>query len=188
MIPSLMSLENHIIKNKTFHDDYEKLRTVSLNPNRHLAKNAFEHCELVRERVMDLALENDCSPEETNLLANLARVHDIGKISGSANPSKSVEMLPRYGIVDENFINLVKYHDINLPWFIAIEKGQAPTDKAWRKMGVKVDMKLLCIFMVADRVDCPGSWKANEPLVWFLQLARSKGCLKDSLIIDGEYQ
>ncbi len=26
-----------------------------------------------------------------------------------------------------------------------------------------------CLFMVADRVDFPGGWRANRPLAWFLE-------------------
>jgi uncharacterized protein YndB with AHSA1/START domain len=58
--------------------------------------------------------------------------HDVGKIGGTANPEESVELLPRYGIVDPSFVALVKYHDVNLPWYLSCEKGQPPSDKLWR--------------------------------------------------------
>lgn len=176
-----------ILENKAFQSDYEKMKFISLNPEKHSASNAYEHSEMVRDRVVELATQNECSPDEIKLLTNLARVHDIGKISGSANPSESVEMLPLYGIKNEKFVHLVKYHDTNLPWFNATQKGQPPSDKAWRKMTTKVDMKLLCIFMVADRIDCPCGWKANEALMWFLKEAIKKNYLNELVIVDNEF-
>jgi hypothetical protein len=176
-----------ILENKLFQRDYEKMKSISLNPEKHSASNAYEHSEMVRDRVVELAKQNELSNEEVDLLSNLARVHDIGKISGSANPSESAEMLPLYGIDDEKFTNRVKYHDTNLPWFNATQKGQAPSEKAWRKMTSKVDMKLLCIFMVADRIDCPGGWQANEALIWFLKEAIKKNYLNELIIVDNEF-
>ena len=101
--------------NAEFQSDYGKLRDVSLNPARHAAANAHTHCEMVRKRAVALAQLNECTEAETELLEDLARVHDIGKISGTAKPEASVSLLPRYGITDEQFTNLVKYHDTNLP-------------------------------------------------------------------------
>jgi hypothetical protein len=40
--------------------------------------------------------------------------------------------------------------------------------------------------MVADRIDCPGGWKANEPLVWFVAEAKAKGYLEDPVFVDDE--
>jgi hypothetical protein len=176
----------NILENSEFRSDYEKMRSVSLNQAKHSAKNGYEHCEMVCERAIDLANQNECTPEETELLANLARIHDIGKICGTANPSRSVELLPKYGIDNEDFVQLVKYHDINLPWYNAAQKGQAPSDKAWRKIAGNVNMRLLCVFMVADRIDCPGGWKANEPLMWFIAEAKAKGFLQDPIFVDDE--
>lgn len=178
---------SNILENATFQSDYEKMRDVSLNPEKHSAANAHEHSEQVYVRAIELAEQNECTSSEKDLLANLARVHDIGKICGSANPQKSVELLPKYGINDEQFTLLVKYHDTNLPWYIATQKGQPPSDKAWRKMANKVDMRLLCIFMVADRIDCPGGWKANEPLMWFIKEAKTKGFLEEPVLVDDEF-
>ena len=76
---------------------------------------------------------------------------------------------------------MVKYHDTNLPWYISMQKGQPPSRKAWAKLGRKVNMRLLCIFMVADRVDCPGGWQANDALVWFLEEATKRGFLPEPL-------
>src|SRR5262249_2146825 len=120
----------------------------------------------------------------TQVLRNLAYCHDIGKISGTANPEKSVELLPRYGNFDDGFIELVKKHDTNLPWFLSSERGQPPTDKAWRKLARKVDLRLLCLFMVADRADCPGGWRSNRPLVWFLQQVQDRRLLSTELNLD----
>ena len=177
---------NDILNNEEFRNDFEKMRAVSLNPAKHTAANGYDHSEQVRKRTIDLANQNECTPEQIELLANLALVHDIGKISSTANPSKSVELLPKYGIKDELFIQLVKYHDTNLPWYNAARKGQPPSDKAWRKMAGKADMRLLCIFMVADRIDCPGGWKANEPLIWFIKEAKAKGYLDEPIFVDNE--
>ncbi|MBK7630521.1 MAG: HD domain-containing protein [Ignavibacteriales bacterium] len=176
-----------ILDSEIFRNDYEKMKSISLNPINHTAANAYEHSELVQKRVIELAEQNDCTSEEKEILSNLARVHDIGKISGTANPAKSVEMLTRYGIVDDKFVSLVKYHDTNLPWFIATQKGQAPSDKAWRKLTSTINIKLLCIFMIADRIDCPGSWKANEALIWFLKETIKKQWLNEPLIVDDEF-
>jgi hypothetical protein len=173
-----------ITNNPSFRTDYSRLGSVSLNPERHSAPNAYEHCELVVSRVEQLAKQNHCSEEETTVLVNLAYVHDIGKTKGNAKPSESVELLPNYGEFDEGFINLVKYHDINLPWYISHSKGEAPTNKAWQKLARKVNMRLLCLFMIADRVDCPGGWEENEALVWFLGQCKERGYLADELIIE----
>lgn len=167
-----------------FRADYERLRQVKLNPARHTAATAYEHCELVAARVAHLAALNGCTPAETQVLQDLAYAHDIGKMCGTANPEKSVALLPRYGIVDGAIVELVRYHDINLPWFLSCERGRPPSDKAWRKMASKVNVRLLCLFMVADRVDCPGSWRTNRPLVWFLQEVKNRGFLTTELHLD----
>lgn len=87
-----------LLDNAHFISDYQKLMEVSLNPSRHTAPNGFEHCELVRTRVGKLAKLNNCSDEESLLLKDLARLHDIGKITGSSKPSDSVELLKKYHI------------------------------------------------------------------------------------------
>src|ERR1700746_3242376 len=110
-----------LLSNPAFRADYEKLKEVRLNPARHSAANAYDHCEMVAHRVSQLAALNGCSQPDAEVLNNLAYAHDIGKIQGSANPAKSVELLPRYNISDEAFVELVKYHDINLPWYLASE-------------------------------------------------------------------
>jgi hypothetical protein len=81
----------------------------------------------------------------------------------------------------------VKYHDINLPWFRSTEIGQTPSNKAWRKLANRVDIRLLLIFMIADRIDCPGGWKANDPLMWFIEQTTEKGYAIEPVIVDGEY-
>lgn len=174
----------NLLENSDFQADYAKLKAVKLNPARHAAATAHEHCEMVAARATHLAALNGCTPDETQVLQNLAFAHDIGKIGGTANPDESVELLHRYGNVDPGFAALVKYHDINLPWYLSFEKGQSPSDKAWRKMAGKVDLRLLCLFMVADRVDCPGGWRTNRPLIWFLQEVRDRKLLKDELQLD----
>jgi len=115
-----------LVDNPAVRADYERLKAVSLNPARHAAPNAYEHCELVRQRAVELAAVNGCTAEETALLSDLARVHDTWKIGGTANPAKSPALLPNYAIADERFVNLVKYHDTNLPWYQA-HAGRQPT-------------------------------------------------------------
>jgi 8-oxo-dGTP pyrophosphatase MutT (NUDIX family) len=173
-----------LIDNPDFRTDYDRLKAVSLNPSRHAARNAYEHCEMVRRRAVELAALNGCTVDETAILNDLARVHDIGKTSGTANPVESVALLANYGITDESFINLVKYHDTNLPWYQAAERGEPPSDKAWSKLARKVDVRLLCLFMVADRVDCPGGWRANRPLIWFLEEVKRRKLLSADLALD----
>ena len=171
--------------NANFIADYEKLKAVSLNPERHTADNAHDHCERVRAKALHLASLNNCTDREAALLQQLAYLHDIGKIEGAAKPAKSVELLPRYGIEDPDMINLVKYHDTNLHWYIAVNKGQEPGDNAWRRLAKQVDMRLLCLFMVADRVDCPGGWRGNAPLNWFLREAERRKLVKNLVLDDG---
>lgn len=170
--------------NPLFIVDYEQLKSVKLWEARHIAENAYEHSELAHQRVLHLAALNGCSPEETALLSDLAYVHDIGKITGTANPGASVALLPKYGITDEHLINLVKYHDTGLPWYLDAERGHPPSDEAWDKLAQQVDVRLLYLFMVADRVDCPGGWRAGQGLVWFLEELRRRGLLSAELVLD----
>lgn len=179
-----MTPMQNLLANPDFLTDYQKLKAVKLNSARHAAATAHDHCEMVAARAAHLAVLNGCTPEEAQVLQNVAFAHDIGKLGGTTSPEKSVELLPRYGIVDDSFVALVKYHDINLPWYLSFEKGQPPSDKAWHKMEGKVNLRLLCLFMVADRVDCPGGWRSNRPLVWFLQEVRERKLLKDDLQLD----
>lgn len=173
-----------LIDNAIFQVDYEKLREVSLNPARHVAANAHAHCEMVHERAVALGNLNGCTDEEIALLGDLAHAHDIGKITGTARPDESVALLPKYGITDEQFTNLVKYHDTNLPWYQAAQRGQPPSDKAWNRIARKLDVRILCLFMVADRVDGPGGWRANTPLVWFLDEVKRRNLLERDLLLD----
>lgn len=87
-------------------------------------------------------------------------------------------------VADEGLLALVAAHDTNLPWYLSSQRGEAPSPKAWRKLAGKVDMVLLCLFMVADRVDCPGGWKNNPPLRWFLEEAGRQGVLPSGLSLD----
>jgi hypothetical protein len=160
-----------------FAADFERLRAVTLNPARHTAPNAHAHSLWVASRARELATLHHCTPGEAGTLEALGLVHDIGKIHGTTAPAKSVELLPDYGIDDPRFIDLVRYHDVNLPWHIATTRGEPPTDKAWRKLASRVDVFLLSVFMLADRVDCPGGVHANLPLVWFLDEAARRGLL-----------
>jgi HD domain len=162
-------------ENPAFLADFERLRCVSLNPARHTSCDAHAHSLAVSARADALASANGRTPADAAALRELGLVHDIGKIEGTTSAAKSVELLPRYQITDPAFTDLVRYHDVNLPWHTSLGKGQPPTDKAWRKLASRVDVHLLCLFMIADRVDCPGGWRANAPLVWFLEEATRRG-------------
>lgn len=39
-------------------------------------------------------------------------------------------------------------------------------------------MRLLCMFMVADRVDAPAGWRRNAPTLWLLNEARRRGLIE----------
>ncbi len=170
------------LNHPTFLRDYERLAEVTLNPERHSAPNARAHCEQVAARAEALAQQHCCTAEERALLVALARVHDIGKLGGDARPAASVERLRGYGVDDPTLLALVAAHDLNLPWWKSWSRGEAPTDRAWGRLSRRVDLRLLALFMVADRVDAPGGWRANAPLMWFLREAVRRGLL--SLDID----
>jgi len=170
-----------ILQHPQFIHDYIRLKHVTLNPRRHTAGNAYDHCEQVVVRVRDLAKVNACTDADTATLITLAKVHDIGKIGGSSSPRQSLLQMVRYGCQDQVLLNLVKYHDINLPWYIASRKGQPPSPKAWRKLNTAVNAKLLSLFMVADRIDCPGGWQTNDALMWFLTTAQQMQFLTEAL-------
>jgi ADP-ribose pyrophosphatase YjhB (NUDIX family) len=165
-----------------FTEVYQRLATVSLNPRRHTAANAHAHSEAVAARAEALARANGCSPEDVALLEDLGRAHDIGKITGTARPEKSLEVLADCGITEPRLLALVKWHDTNLPWFNASRRGQPPSDKAWRRLASELDPRLLVLFMVADRVDAPPGWRRNAPLVWFLDEARTRGLAGDLVL------
>lgn len=172
-----------ITDNPRFAETYRRLADITLNPRRHTAANALAHSEMVARRAGALARANGCTPAETQLLENLGRAHDIGKITGTAKPEKSLGVLAECGIEDRAFLALVKTHDTNLPWYLSAQRGQAPTDKAWRRLANDVDVRLLALFMVADRVDAPPGWRKNAPLVWFLEQAQERG-LASGLVLD----
>ncbi len=84
----------------------------------------------------------------------------------------------------ERALRLAEVNALPLPWHQLWAKHEAPGDKAWRKMTARVDMHLLCLFMVADRVDCPGAWRANAALTWFLDESTRRGLLTRELVLD----
>lgn len=176
-----------ILNHPAFRADFERLRGVTLNPERHTAKNALLHTELVAQRAAALAAEHHLGKPETQLLTALAYVHDIGKIDGTARPSASVELLPHYGLTDPQLVELVRYHDVNLPWWQSAQRGEPPTDKAWRKLAARVNVRLLCLFMVADRVDCPFGYAANRALMWFLGEAARRGLVGEPLRLEVDH-
>ena len=173
-----------LLDNPEFRADFARLAAVTLNPERHTAANAHAHSLAVAARVAELAARNGVDAAQRQKLVDLAHLHDIGKIAGTANASASVELLPRYGIVDAELIELVRMHDVNLPWHLSLLRGEAPMDKAWRKLARRVDLRLLCLFMVADRVDCPSGWRQNAALVWFLDEVARRQLLALPLELD----
>ncbi len=172
-----------ILTNVRFAEAFPLLAGVRLNPRRHTAANALEHSEAVAARAAILARANGCTVREALLLENLGRAHDLGKITGTARPERSLDVLRGCGIDDAGFLALVKWHDTNLPWYVARTKGQPPSDKAWRRLASEVDVRLLSIFMVADRVDAPPGWRRNAPTRWFLGEAKARGLIGD-LVLD----
>jgi hypothetical protein len=181
-----MNTPTSLRSNASFREDFALLEGVPLDPARHTSPNARAHSEAVARRARDLSALNDCPPGDADLLEAAGLLHDIGKIDGTTSASASVERLARYGTLDPRLVELVRYHDVNLPWFLATTRGRGdpPGEKAWRKLLSKVDPRLLALFMVADRVDCPGGWRANEPLVWFLEQLRGRTSLPTSMVFD----
>ena len=172
-----------ILNNERFAETFQQLAGVGLNPRRHTAANALEHSEAVAARAVALARANGCTESEARLLENLGRAHDIGKVSGTARPERSLEVLRACGIEEPQLLALVKWHDTSLPWYQAQTRGQPPSDKAWRRLASEVDLRLLAMFMVADRVDAPPGWRRNAPTVWFHGEARDRG-LVPALTLD----
>ncbi|HWO24657.1 MAG TPA: NUDIX domain-containing protein [Kofleriaceae bacterium] len=174
---------DRILDHERFAETFRQLAGVSLNPRRHTAANALAHSEAVAARAAALARANGCTEREVCLLEDLGRAHDIGKVTGTARPERSLEVLRDCGVEDPALLALVKWHDTNLPWYLAQAKGQPPSDKAWRRLAAEVELRLLALFMVADRVDAPPGWRRNAPTVWFLREARARG-LVSGLVLD----
>jgi 8-oxo-dGTP pyrophosphatase MutT (NUDIX family) len=172
-----------ILSNPQFAERYQQLALVTLNPRRHTAPHARAHAEAVAARAGDLADANGCAPAERQLLVDLGHAHDIGKIDGTARPEQSLAVLRACGVDAPALTALVKWHDTSLPWYLAHAKGQAPSDKAWRRLAAEVDLRLLALFMVADRVDAPPGWRRNAPTGWFLDEARRRGLIP-ALVLD----
>lgn len=172
-----------ITNNPRFAEAYRKLAHVTLNPRRHTAANALAHSEMVARKAGALARANGCPADEIQLLENLGRAHDIGKITGTAKPEKSLGVLAECAVEDAAFLALVKWHDTSLPWYLSAQRGQPPSDKAWRRLASELDVRVLAMFMVADRVDAPPGWRRNAPTVWFLEQAKQRGLIGE-LVLD----
>jgi ADP-ribose pyrophosphatase YjhB (NUDIX family) len=182
-------MEQHpnIMDNRRFAEAFSRLAEVQLNPRRHTAPSALAHSEAVAAKAVALARANGCSEREIRLLENLGRAHDIGKITGTARPERSLEVLGECGVAESELLALVKWHDTSLPWYQSSTKGQQPSEKAWRRLASEVDVRLLCLFMVADRVDAPPGWRRNPPTHWFLGQARARGLIGElTLDLPGE--
>jgi 8-oxo-dGTP pyrophosphatase MutT (NUDIX family) len=174
-----------LLNNERFFAAYERLGRVSLNPRRHTASDARAHCDAVAKVAARLASANGCSSDEIALLTNLGLAHDIGKITGTARPARSLDVLGDCGVSNGQLLALVKWHDTSLPWHRSMLRREPPSDKAWRRLASEVDVRLLCLFMVADRVDAPGGWRRNAPTTWFVSEARARGLIGE-LILDIE--
>ena len=173
-----------LLANPRFAEAYASLATIELNPRRHTAADAHAHSELVAQTAGRLARQNGCDPADVALLEDLGRAHDIGKLTGTAKPERSLALLEEWFAssddhLDPRLLELVKWHDTNLPWWTSTQRGQPPSDKAWRRLASKVDLRLLCLFMVADRVDAPGGWRRNAPALWFIEQARARGYVEE---------
>src|SRR6185436_10396330 len=168
-----------LLDNPKFADAFARLADVKLNPRRHTAANARAHSEAVSRRAGVLARQNQCTDAEIVLLEDLGLCHDIGKITGTARPERSLEVLAQCNVTDATLLGLVKWHDTALPWWNSHRKGQPPSDKAWRRLAEEVDLRLLSIFMVADREDAPAGWRRNLPTPWFHAEARARNLLGD---------
>lgn len=119
-----MNTLTSLLSNAAFHEDFALLGSVLLDPSRHTAPTARSHSEAVAARVRELAGLNAFAPEDTSLLEAAGLVHDIGKIDGTTSASASVDRLRRYGALDPRLTELVRYHDVNLPWFLATRRGR----------------------------------------------------------------
>lgn len=172
-----------LLKNERFVAAYDELGSVSLNPRRHTEPDARAHSDAVARLAAQLAIANGCPEAEVALLTNLGHAHDIGKITGTARPARSLDVLADCGVNDRDLLGLVKWHDTSLPWHHSNLRGEAPSDKAWRRLAGEVDVRLLCLFMVADRVDAPGGWRRSVPTIWFISEARARGLVGD-LVLD----
>src|SRR5688500_18037454 len=177
-------MDTRIIDNPRFAETYQRLADVTLNPRRHTAASARAHSKAIASHTAALARANGYSEAEVQLLENLGHAHDIGKVTGTARPERSLEVLAQCGVADAALLALVKWHDTSLPWWNATRKGQPPTDKAWRRLAAEVELRLLALFMVADRVDAPAGWRRNAPTAWFLGEARARGLVPDGLVLD----
>jgi len=173
----------HLLDLPAFAERYRGLAQVSLNPRRHTAANAHAHSEAVAARARRLAEANGFTASEADLLESLGRAHDIGKLTGTARPERSLDVLAECGVTDPTFLALVRWHDVSLPWWQSAQRGQPAGDGAWRRLAAAVDLRLLCVFAVADRVDAPAGWRGNPPTPWFLGEARRRGLIGE-LVVD----
>jgi len=168
-----------------FQAEYARLKDVTLSEERHASANAYEHSELVRRTAVMLGKINKRSADELVILDALGMAHDMGKAGDrSQHAEESMRILQRYGVNDPAFLALIRFHDIALSWHNSHLRGEAPSDKAWRRLATKVDMPLFCIFMAADRADKTGGWRANEPVVWFFDEAMRRGLLPKETVFD----
>ncbi len=157
-----------------------------MNPTLHTCANVFEHSEQVRRKAAQVGEDHGCSAAELLLLDDLALAHDIGKLRGHPHAEHSIAILEELGEDDARFLALIKYHDTALAWFRNTQGGSPPTDAAWQSLADKLDLFLLCLFMVADRIDSPHGWDKNPPTVWFLNEVVSRHLIRRPLRFNAE--
>jgi hypothetical protein len=131
-----------------------------------------------------LAEANGCDDGDVEDLVVLARLHDIdlGWPRDWWARARSAKSLEKYGIGSATLCRLFRYRDVCTWWF---NDAPAPPKRTWKRLARRVDLRLLCLFMVADRVDYPGGWRRCYPLTWFLAGLAHLGLLPEGLSLDG---
>lgn len=140
--------------------------------------------ERVRKRLMALAQLNACSPEEKEVLADLARLCEWTEPNEEAGPEWSDASAAWGRTFPEPFFNLVQYHATVWSWYHAAQGGHPPSDTAWLRMARCLNVRLLCLFLVADGLDCPGGWRGSPLRVWFLDEVRRRNLTDTELVLD----
>lgn len=183
--------EMSILDNKAFATDYERLRSRFVYIDEHTNRTAYEHCELVRKRARELAVLNELRTEDAVLLDDLACLHEIGRVFGSANPSRTLELLPKYGVKSGDRRRRL-LEESGVPCAIVNRyacvrqgsRGCPDADFGWDALPCEADLTLLCLFMIAVASDHPNGWKASELLVWFVKEVLKRGLLSRKLITE----
>ena len=183
--------EMSILGNKAFAADYERLRSRFVYIDEHTNRTAYEHCELVRKRARELAVLNELQTEDAVLLDDMACLHEIGRAFGSANESRTLELLPNYGVTGRDRRRRL-LEALGVPCAIVNRyfcvrqgsRGIPDADFGWDALPCEADLLLLCLFMIAAASDHPNGWKASEGLVWFVEEVLKRGLVSRKLITE----